>query len=178
MNKEAPHTRSSMNYSILRISSTSPDAPTAPRFLIPSLVFLLLGKRISLAEWVAPRGANPYASHAVHDRALFLSQSSSERGSSANSMLCLAERLYIRRGHIPLATRSGLTGRVGSARSCESHTIKHTRDICSCSAEELLVPSRQRVVVGAGIMLLGLRRVWHDTHHGGAKRGLRRVKSL
>ena len=29
--------RSSMNYSILRISSTSPDAPTAPRFLIPSL---------------------------------------------------------------------------------------------------------------------------------------------
>ena len=43
MNKEAPHTRSSMNYSILRISSTSPDAPTAPRFLIPSLVFLLGG---------------------------------------------------------------------------------------------------------------------------------------
>ena len=32
--------RSSMNYSILRISSTSPDAPTDPRFLIHPLVFL------------------------------------------------------------------------------------------------------------------------------------------
>ena len=65
----------------------------APRFLIPSLFFLLLGKRISLAEWVAPGVANPYASHAVHDRALFLSTSSGERESSARSMLCVAERV-------------------------------------------------------------------------------------
>ena len=34
--------RSSMNYSILRISSTSPDAPTAPRFLIHPFVFVIL----------------------------------------------------------------------------------------------------------------------------------------
>ena len=130
-------------------------APIAPRFLIPSLVFLILGIDIQAS---ARRRRTFYTGDKV----------------------CLFNRclLYIRRGHIPLATRSGLTGRVGSARSCESHTIKHTRDICSCSAEELLVPSRQRVVVGAGIMLLGLRPVWHDTHHGGAKRGLRRVKSL
>ena len=47
-----------------------------------------------------------------------------------------------------------------------------------CSAEEDVVPSDHRAAVGAGIIALGLRRVWHDTRHGGAKRGLRRVKSL
>ena len=127
------------------------DAPAAPRFLILSLVLLLLGKRISLAEWVAPGVANPYASHAVHDRALFLSTSSGERESSAKDMLCVAER------------------------------VAHWLGVF-CSEEEDVLPSDiilgGRGAVGAGIMVLGLRRSWHDTRHGGAKRGLLKVKSL
>ena len=74
-----------------------------------------------------------------------------------------------------------------------------------CSEEEDVVPSDiilgGRGAVGAGITVLGFRRVWHDTRavpasgsglrafkqwqpsetgtrHGGAKRGLRKVKSL
>ena len=100
------------------------------------LFFLLLGKRISLAEWVAPGVANPYASHAVHDRALFLSTSSGERESSAKDMLCVAER------------------------------VAHWLGVF-CSEEEDVLPSDiilgGRGTVGAGITVLGLRRVWHDT---------------
>ena len=51
-----------------------------------------------------------------------------------------------------------------------------------CSEEEDVLPSDiilgGRGAVGAGIMVLGLRRSWHDTRHGGAKRGLLKVKSL
>ena len=39
-----------------------------------------------------------------------------------------------------------------------------------CSAEELLVECLHRV--------LGFCRCWHDTRHGGAKRGLLSVKKL
>ena len=55
--------RSSMNYSILRISSTSPDAPTAPRFLIHSLVFLLGGgapRDLLLLGGGTPRGVSSW----------------------------------------------------------------------------------------------------------------------
>ena len=135
------------------------DAPTAPRFLIPSLFLLLLGKRISMAEWEAPGVANPYASHAVHDRALFLSTSSGERESSAKDMLCVAER------------------------------VAHWLGVF-CSEEEDLLPSDtilggradiSRAVPASGSGLRAFRQ-WQrsetGTRHGGAKRGLLRVKSL
>ena len=91
---------------------------------------------------------------------------SGERESSAKSMLCVAER------------------------------VAHWLGVF-CSEEEDVLPSDiilgGRGAVGAGITVLGLRRVWHDTRavparqwqpsetrtrHGGAKRGLLKVKSL
>ena len=85
-------------------------APIAPRFLIPSLVFLILGIGIQAS---ARRRRTFYTGDKV----------------------CLFTRclLYIRQGHIPLATRSGLTGRVGSARSSVSVIV-------TCCPRSCLVP--------------------------------------